>query len=110
MPASTSCARRCVVLRSSYGSKADARLAQPFTFDAQELQELVDLAKEKKRFLMEAVWTRFVSECPAFRYTTYAHTSFAAPHRQAPPGRGVQRKARKVQEDVGCPMKTIRHS
>ncbi|ORX35584.1 hypothetical protein BD324DRAFT_630742 [Kockovaella imperatae] len=32
---------------------------KPFTFDLKELDELIALAKEKKRFLMEAVWTRF---------------------------------------------------
>lgn len=32
---------------------------KPFTFDLAELDELIALAKEKKRFLMEAVWTRF---------------------------------------------------
>lgn len=32
---------------------------KPFTFDLAELDELIALAREKKRFLMEAVWTRF---------------------------------------------------
>jgi predicted dehydrogenase len=35
--------------------------AQPFTFDLTELDELIKIAKEKHLFLMEAVWTRFVS-------------------------------------------------
>ena len=34
---------------------------QPFTFDVEELDELTALAKKKNLFLMEAVWTRFVS-------------------------------------------------
>ena len=34
---------------------------KPFTFDLAELDELIKIAKEKKLFLMEAVWTRFVS-------------------------------------------------
>jgi predicted dehydrogenase len=32
---------------------------KPFTSNAAELKALVKLAKEKKRFLMEAMWTRF---------------------------------------------------
>lgn len=32
---------------------------KPFTFDVAELDELMAIAKEKKLFLMEAVWTRF---------------------------------------------------
>ncbi|WVQ80131.1 hypothetical protein IAT38_002232 [Cryptococcus sp. DSM 104549] len=32
---------------------------KPFTLDAEELEELVALAREKNLFLMEAVWTRF---------------------------------------------------
>jgi len=32
---------------------------KPFTFDLAELDELIALAREKKLFLMEAVWTRF---------------------------------------------------
>ncbi|EIW65929.1 hypothetical protein TREMEDRAFT_35632 [Tremella mesenterica DSM 1558] len=32
---------------------------KPFTFDLEELDELIKIAKEKKLFLMEAVWTRF---------------------------------------------------
>jgi len=31
-----------------------------FTLDAAEARELVDLAKEKQRFLMEAMWTKFL--------------------------------------------------
>ncbi|WOO83597.1 D-xylose 1-dehydrogenase (NADP(+)) [Vanrija pseudolonga] len=32
---------------------------KPFTFDLAELDELIAIAREKKLFLMEAVWTRF---------------------------------------------------
>lgn len=32
---------------------------KPFTFDLAELDELIELAREKDVFLMEAVWTRF---------------------------------------------------
>ncbi|CAK9781188.1 NAD(P)-binding protein [Cutaneotrichosporon oleaginosum] len=32
---------------------------KPFTFDLEELDELIKIAKEKNLFLMEAVWTRF---------------------------------------------------
>ncbi|OCF42821.1 hypothetical protein I317_03298 [Kwoniella heveanensis CBS 569] len=32
---------------------------KPFTFDLEELDELLAIAKDKKLFLMEAVWTRF---------------------------------------------------
>ncbi|RSH80752.1 hypothetical protein EHS25_007088 [Saitozyma podzolica] len=32
---------------------------KPFTFDLEELDELIALAKSKNLFLMEAVWTRF---------------------------------------------------
>lgn len=32
---------------------------KPFTFDVDELDELISIAKEKNLFLMEAVWTRF---------------------------------------------------
>lgn len=32
---------------------------KPFTFDLEELDELIAIAKKKKLFLMEAVWTRF---------------------------------------------------
>ncbi|ODN74942.1 hypothetical protein L198_08193 [Cryptococcus wingfieldii CBS 7118] len=32
---------------------------KPFTLDRDELDELIAIAKEKKLFLMEAVWTRF---------------------------------------------------
>jgi predicted dehydrogenase len=32
---------------------------KPFTFDLEELDELIAIAKERKLFLMEAVWTRF---------------------------------------------------
>ncbi|WVQ77385.1 hypothetical protein IAR50_007070 [Cryptococcus sp. DSM 104548] len=32
---------------------------KPFTLDREELDELISIAKEKKLFLMEAVWTRF---------------------------------------------------
>ncbi|WWD00970.1 hypothetical protein V866_007908 [Kwoniella sp. B9012] len=32
---------------------------KPFTFDLEELDELISIAKDKKLFLMEAVWTRF---------------------------------------------------
>ncbi|GGA26952.1 Gfo/Idh/MocA family protein [Paenibacillus physcomitrellae] len=37
---------------------------KPFTLNARELQEMIDLAKEKGLFLMEAMWTRFL---PAIR-------------------------------------------
>jgi len=33
---------------------------KPFTLNEQHTQELVDLAREKKIFLMEAMWTRFL--------------------------------------------------
>lgn len=43
---------------------------QPFTFDLTELDELIKIAKEKNLFLMEAVWTRFVSGENRSRVTT----------------------------------------
>lgn len=33
---------------------------KPFTINAREAREVVDLAREKKLFLMEAMWTRFL--------------------------------------------------
>ena len=33
---------------------------KPFTMNAKEARELIDLAREKKLFLMEAMWTRFI--------------------------------------------------
>ncbi|WP_226038091.1 Gfo/Idh/MocA family protein [Aquibacillus saliphilus] len=33
---------------------------KPFTVRAEELEELIDFAKDKKLFLMEAMWTRFL--------------------------------------------------
>src|SRR5258708_3232600 len=32
---------------------------KPFTINERELQELIDVARAKKLFLMEAMWTRF---------------------------------------------------
>lgn len=32
---------------------------KPFTSNAAELEALIEVAKEKKLFLMEALWTRF---------------------------------------------------
>ncbi|WVW79033.1 hypothetical protein I302_100996 [Kwoniella bestiolae CBS 10118] len=49
-----------------YKNTKDALLAgkhvlceKPFTIDIEELEDLVAIAREKKLFLMEAVWTRF---------------------------------------------------
>ncbi|WP_341226563.1 Gfo/Idh/MocA family oxidoreductase [uncultured Arcticibacterium sp.] len=33
---------------------------KPFAMNEQEVQEMIDLAKEKETFLMEALWTRFM--------------------------------------------------
>jgi hypothetical protein len=58
----TFCARRLEIAAESVGHReVDHSLVQPFTFDLPELDELIKIAKEKKLFLMEAVWTRFVS-------------------------------------------------
>ena len=36
---------------------------KPFTMNRRELEELVKAAGENKRFLMEAIWTRFLPSC-----------------------------------------------
>jgi predicted dehydrogenase len=40
---------------------------KPFTMNAAEAQDLVDVAREKKLFLMEAMWTRFLPHVIALR-------------------------------------------
>src|SRR5271155_4873939 len=40
---------------------------KPFTMTAAEAQDLVDVAREKKLFLMEAMWTRFLPHIIAVR-------------------------------------------
>jgi hypothetical protein len=62
--------------------EADHSLVQPFTFDLPELDELIKIAKEKKLFLMEAVWTRFVRHLrPEIVFIADISSACLAPHR-----------------------------
>jgi hypothetical protein len=67
----------------STGSReVDHALLQPFTFDLPELDELIKIAKEKKLFLMEAVWTRFVRHLrPEIVFIADISSACAAPYR-----------------------------
>ncbi|WP_369138454.1 Gfo/Idh/MocA family protein [Modestobacter versicolor] len=57
-------AQHAEVVRAALTAGKSVLVEKPVTVNAREAQELVDLARERGLFLMEAVWTRFL---PAYQ-------------------------------------------
>ena len=57
-------AQHAAVVRAALTAGKSVLCEKPVTINAREAQELVDLARERGVFLMEAVWTRFL---PAYQ-------------------------------------------
>ena len=57
-------AQHAAVVRAALTAGKSVLCEKPVTINAREAQELVDLARERGLFLMEAVWTRFL---PAYQ-------------------------------------------
>jgi predicted dehydrogenase len=57
-------AQHATVVRAALSAGKSVLCEKPLTINAREAEELVDLARSRGLFLMEAIWTRFV---PAFQ-------------------------------------------
>ena len=67
---------------------------KPFALNLRETQPVVDLARDKKLFLMEAMWTRFLPTLVEVRKMI---------------GQGAIGKLKKITASIGCPMSEDRH-